>query len=176
MLVNSTETYVTTDWKALNKKSTENLKAESEVGSSGIGNFQDTLTLSTVERESNCGVYGVPLPSHIVPYEELVNKDGVISYNGVTFTPDYNTHSICLGDMSKEENIITIPLTGGGNLKVNRNNLDSLAKAIGMFSPEDVKKIMHAITIDAKAQKVKTEVEQKETEVFEQLFEKQQEE
>ncbi|MDE6517540.1 MAG: hypothetical protein K2L18_06815, partial [Acetatifactor sp.] len=63
-----------------------------------------------------------------VPYGYLA-KDGVITYNGVTFTCDEKTNSICLGDMTDKKQVINIPLSGGGHLKVNRQNLGQLSKA-----------------------------------------------
>lgn len=93
-----------------------------------------------------------------VPYSALA-KDGVIEYNGVVFTCDSQRNAICLGDMSNEDNVLNIPLSGGGSLRVNRNNIDQLSKAIGMFSPEDVNLIMRAIAQDAKVKEIQNEIE-----------------
>lgn len=103
-----------------------------------------------------------------VPYGYLA-KDGVITYNGVQFTCDERTNSICLGDMTDRKQVINIPLSGGGHLKVNRANLGQLSKAIGMFSPEDVNLILRAIHLDAKVQSVQKEVEDLEDGVGEQI-------
>mgnify|MGYP007077983060 CR=1 FL=1 len=54
---------------------------------------------------------------------------------------------------------INIPLAGGGSLLVNRGNLDELSRAIGMFSPEDVKRIMQAIAQDTKVQQMQKELD-----------------
>ncbi|MCM1117812.1 MAG: hypothetical protein NC543_00390 [bacterium] len=105
-----------------------------------------------------------------VPYGHLA-KDGVIVYNGVTFTCDEKTNSICLGDTSDKKNTINIPLSGGGHLKVNRANLGQLSKAIGMFSPEDVNRILRAIHLDTKVQSVQKEVEDLEAGVGEEIAE-----
>ena len=43
---------------------------------------------------------------------------------------------------------------------VNRDNLGDLAKAIGMFSPEDVNLIMRAITLDAKIQQMQYQIDE----------------
>ena len=95
------------------------------------------------------------------PYAEMIDPEtGVISYNGVVFVPDSQKNAICLGDMSNEDNILTIPLSKGGSLRVNRNNIDQLGKAIDMFSPEDIRRIMEAISLDAKVQKEKAEIEE----------------
>ena len=103
-----------------------------------------------------------------VPYGYLA-KDGVINYNGVVFTCDEKTHSICLGDMTDKKQVLNIPLSGGGHLKVNRKNLGQLSKAIGMFSPEDINLIMRAIHLDTKVQSVQKEVDDLEAGVGEQI-------
>ncbi len=100
------------------------------------------------------------------PYAEMIDPEtGVISYNEVVFIPDSQKNAICLGDMSNEDNILTIPLSKGGSLRVNRNNIDQLGKAIDMFSPEDIRRIMEAISLDAKVQKEKAEIEESKFEV-----------
>lgn len=45
------------------------------------------------------------------------------------------------------------------HLLVNRGNLDELSRAIGMFSPEDVKRIMQAIAQDTKVQQMQKELD-----------------
>ena len=94
-----------------------------------------------------------------VPYGYLA-KNGVIEYNGVIFVCDEIHNAICLGDMTDESNVLSIPLSEGGCLKVNRDNIDDLAKAISMFSPEDIKKIMEAIATDAKCQQMQQEMDE----------------
>jgi len=103
-----------------------------------------------------------------VPYGHLA-KDGVIVYNGVLFTCDEKTNSICLGDVSDPKKVINVTLSGGGHLKVNRDNLGQLGKAIGMFSPEDVNLIMRAIHQDTKVQSMQKEIEDLEAGVGEQI-------
>lgn len=103
-----------------------------------------------------------------VPYGYMA-KDGVITYNGVAFVCDEKTNSICLGDMTDQKQVINIPLSGGGHLKVNRANLGQLSKAIGMFSPEDVNLILRAIHLDTKLQSVQNEVEDLEAGVGEEI-------
>ncbi len=103
-----------------------------------------------------------------VPYGHLA-KDGVIVYNGVLFTCDERTNSICLGDVTDPKKVINITLSGGGHLKVNRDNLGQLGKAIGMFSPEDVNLIMRAVHQDAKVQSMQKEIEDLEAGVGEQI-------
>ena len=78
----------------------------------------------------------------IAPYSYLA-EDGVITYNGVSFFCDYENNAITLGDMSDEKNVITVQLENGGCLKVNRDNIEDLSKAIlsciaaGRKSPPD---------------------------------------
>lgn len=99
-----------------------------------------------------------------VPYGHLA-KDGVIEYNGVVFVCDEKTNSICLGDMTDKSQVITVTLSGGGHLKVNRKNIGDLAKAVGMFSPEDLNLIMRAIAQDTKIQSVKKEIDDMENSI-----------
>lgn len=94
-----------------------------------------------------------------VPYGYLANN-GVIEYNGVIFVCDEVHNAICLGDMTDESEVLSIPLTGGGCLKVNRDNISDLAKAISMFSPEDIRRIMEAIATDAKCQQMQQEMDE----------------
>lgn len=103
-----------------------------------------------------------------VPYGYLA-KDGVITYNGIQFTCDEKTNSICLGDVTDPKKVINIALSGGGHLKVNRANLGQLSKAIGMFSPEDVNLILRAIHLDTKLQSIQKEVDDLEANVGEQI-------
>lgn len=103
-----------------------------------------------------------------VPYGHLA-KDGVIEYNGVCFVCDEETNSICLGDMTDKKNVLTITLSGGGHLKVNRNSLGLISKAAGMFSPEDLNLIMRAIAQDTKVQSVQKEIEDADAEIGNQL-------
>lgn len=93
-----------------------------------------------------------------VPYYYMA-KDGIIDYNGVVFVCDVEHKALCLGDTSDKSKCLNIPLSGGGSLIVNRDSLGSLAKAIGMFSPEDVNLIMRAIAEDAKVQQMKQQIE-----------------
>ena len=106
---------------------------------------------------------GVQLTRHIegkdkVPYGEMA-EDGVIEYNGVTFVCDYEHNRLTLGDTTNKEDCINIPLSGGGSLLVNRDNIDDLSRAIGMFSPEDVKRILEALARDNKIRQMKKELD-----------------
>ena len=94
------------------------------------------------------------------PYSYLADESGMITYKGVTFYCDDERQSLCLGDTSDVDNTLVIPLSGGGCLKVNRANLGDLARAIGMFSPEDQGRIMRAISLDAKVRQTKMQIEE----------------
>ena len=93
-----------------------------------------------------------------MPYGEMA-EDGVIEYNGVIFVCDYEHNRLTLGDTTNKEACINIPLSGGGSLLVNRDNIDDLSRAIGMFSPEDVKRILEALARDNKIQQMKKELD-----------------
>lgn len=94
-----------------------------------------------------------------VPYGYLA-KDGIIEYKGAVFVCDEKHHAICLGDMTNPADVLTIPLTEGGCLKVNRENIGELSKAISMFSPADVRRIMVAIAQDAKCRQMQEEMDE----------------
>ncbi len=98
------------------------------------------------------------------PYSYLADDSGMIEYNGVVFFCDDEHNTISLGDVSNPKDVITVPLSGGGCLKVNRNNIDDLSKAIGMFCPEDINRILRALAKDAKAQKALQEIEEEKDE------------
>ncbi|BCJ95337.1 hypothetical protein acsn021_29060 [Anaerocolumna cellulosilytica] len=110
--------------------------------------------------------------SHKAPYGELADNFGQINYNGVTFQCDFERNTISLGDMSDETKILTIPLSGGGRLKVNVNNIDDLAKTIDMFNANDRKRIMDALAVYAKLQSKKYEIEEEQNNLFQKLVEK----
>lgn len=93
------------------------------------------------------------------PYSLMADANNNITYNGVTFQCDDAHQCLSLGDISDRDNVLTVPLSGGGCLMVNRDNLDGLASAIGMFSPEDARRIMDAIAQDAKIQKAQAEID-----------------
>ncbi len=101
------------------------------------------------------------------PYSYLADDSGVINYKGVKF--QCTGSSLCLGDVSNKNNVLIIPLAGGGCLQVNRNKYDDLAKAIGMFSPEDTKRILDAIAIDGKAKSKNMEIDNAISKAFENI-------
>lgn len=93
------------------------------------------------------------------PYSMLADEDGMINFHGVIFQCYEEQNSLCLGDVSDPSQCISIPLESGGRLVVNRDSIDALSKAIGMFSPEDIRRIMQAIAQDGKVQKIEMEIE-----------------
>lgn len=102
------------------------------------------------------------------PYYYLSNE-GIIDYNGVVFVCDTEKNQLQLGDVSDKTKCLTIPLADGGALVVNRDNLGDLSKAIGMFSPEDVNRILRAIHQDTKVKQVMAEIEDEEGRIGEEL-------
>lgn len=98
-------------------------------------------------------------PNKKAPYSYLA-KDGIIDYNGVVFVCDYKNNALCLGDVSNPKDVIYVGLANGGTLQVNRDNIDDLSKAIGMFSPEDVNRILRAISKDAQCQSNLQEIDE----------------
>lgn len=87
------------------------------------------------------------------------NEDGIINYRGTIFAVDRERNNLLLGDCSNPGKCLRIPLSGGGNLLVNRDNLHDLNNAISMFSAEDIGRILRAIEVDKLAQKNAFELE-----------------
>ena len=137
---------------------------------SGKNHHLDTQTIYQKET----GISPNPLLDKIVeattnsfPYNHLdKNGDHIISYKGVTFVGDPENNTLCLGDMSDEDNILSIPLSDGGRLMVNRDNIDQLTKALDMFSPKDINRIMNAISTDAKIKSKELEIENMKLKAF----------
>lgn len=92
------------------------------------------------------------------PYAFLKGDGSELVYNGVVFTYD-QSGALCLGDTSNPDDVITIYLTDGV-FKMNRNSIADLSQAIGMFSPEDINRILRAISQDAKCKKKLNEIEE----------------
>ncbi len=112
-----------------------------------------------MEQAENAILKRVKQDKSNVPYSYLA-KDGLIEYNGVVFVCDEEHHAICLGDMTDQEEVINIPLTEGGCLKVNRDSLSALSKAITMFSPSDIRRIMETIARDTKCEQMKLQLDE----------------
>ena len=93
------------------------------------------------------------------PYSLMADENGIVKYKGVEFLCDYENNRLCLGDVSNPKNCITVGLERGGCLVFNRENIDDLVKAIDMFSPEDINRIMRAIAQDAKLRQMQVQIE-----------------
>lgn len=104
------------------------------------------------------------------PYSSMA-KDGIIEYNGVIFNCDYKHNAITLGEMSDKKKVMNISLPSGGSLKVNVDNIGSLSKAAGMFTPEDLNAVMRAIHQYNHLTHKLYEIEEEEDEVAEEVFE-----
>ena len=167
--------YGNTAWTVFGSRIQDRTDTDSgEDGSGEESGEQISDGRSEAEKIYQAAVGGKPNPisnmmeAPKVPYGRLA-KDGVIIYNGVCFVCDEKTNSICLGDVTDPKKVINITLSGGGNLKVNRDSIGQLGKAIGMFSPEDVNLIMRAIHQDTKLQSMQKEIEDLEAGVGEQI-------
>lgn len=142
---------------AKNETETVGEQPETEITATGDGGSQAARIYEAATGGKENPVNSLRQASK-TPYGCLA-REGVIEYNGVCFLCDEKTNSICLGDMTNPEDVITVALSDGGHLKVNRDNLGDLAKAAGMFSPEDLNLIMRAIARDTKVQSMKQELE-----------------
>ena len=128
------------------------------------GTFVENPAERNVEKLPEGRKMAIPEKNQGAPYSYLANEDGVIEYNGTVFTLDHQRKWLCLGniDLNHMEQVIRIPLSEGGSLMVNRDNIGDLARAIGMFSPEDINRILRAIKLDGKIQQMKHEIEEME--------------
>lgn len=89
-------------------------------------------------------------------YFKMDDGSGMIKYGRTTFMCDYKRNRLTLGDVSNEDNCLNIPLSKGGSLTVNRNNISDLLQSLPMFSEEDQAIILKAIQDDRIAQQAKT--------------------
>lgn len=126
--------------------------------------LHDEFGMSDEEIESKMEKFpsAVPKKGEGGPYSYLADENGVIEYNGVTFIIDKEKNWLCLGNVSNLNEVIRIPLSEGGCLMVNRDCIGALGRAIGMFSPEDINRILRALKMDAKIQEMKKEIEEME--------------
>jgi hypothetical protein len=133
-----------------------NSTAEGEAAESIARQMKDKLV------KDNDKAQAIPEKGKGAPYSYLADENGIVEYKGVIFRCNNEKKELCLGDMSNRKNVIRIPLSGGGCLMVNRDNIDQLGKAIDMFSPEDINNILRALKLDAKIQEMKKEMEEME--------------
>lgn len=92
------------------------------------------------------------------PYDYLAT-DGCINYNGVAFFCDTEKNQLCLGDVSDPHKCLMVSLENGGTLMVNQDRIGDLGRAITMFTPEDQKRIMYAVSMYKKAKELEQEIE-----------------
>ncbi len=152
------------EWEKLIRKIDEDIDAYKEELRERIQKQKEAEALKETEEQESVPQRGSSLLARIsgtkkAPYSYLADETGKIVYKGVTFFCDDKKQQICLGDMSDTKNVISIPLSKGGCLKVNRDNISDLAKAISMFSAEDIGRIMRAIAKDNKLKEVEWELE-----------------
>lgn len=91
------------------------------------------------------------------PYDYLA-VDGCINYNGVTFVCDAEKNQLCLGVVSDPHKCLIVSLEDGGTLMVNQDHIGDLGRAITMFTPEDQKRIMYAVSMYKKAKEMEEEI------------------
>ncbi len=149
-----TQMRMATDWASLHRERMAGAGSTAGQDAEGIG-FGETL-----ERTK-----GSRMAEHLdgkrkAPYSHLADDSRTINYNGVLFYCDYEKNRLCLGDVSDMKECICVGLSEGGSLVVNRDNLGDLSKAIGMFSPEDVNRIMRAIARDKMCQQKLREIDE----------------
>lgn len=163
------DSYTASQWKKIMKRVDQQIEDIKEEQAARLEKREERVEAQRVY-EAAASMSGSPArnlrEADKVPYSHMA-RDGGISYNGVTFVCDAQSNSICLGDVSDRENTLVIPLAEGGCLKVNRDNLEDLSKAIGMFSPEDINRIMRAIAKDKKARQMEQELEDEKSDVTE---------
>ena len=143
--------------------------ADAEPGQAVYLGKQNNHLMETFEKMSNGNTqkrevrtiqdpFGLRRKQEAGPYASYANENGVIVYNGVEFQT--RGDCICLGNMENLDQVVRIPLSAGGSVLVNRSCIGQLARAIGMFSPEDQGRILRALEQDAKIQQVKNEIEE----------------
>ncbi len=131
---------------------------------------------SALGKETTSGVdatesFGQKLQSETekkCPYSFLA-RNGIIQYKGVTFVCDYKQNAITLGNMYEKEKVLKIALPSGGSLHVNVDNIDTLSKAVGMFTPEDLNAIMRAIHEYNHCTRKRMEIEEEKVETAEEV-------
>lgn len=143
-----------------------------KVGISSVNGWERGMELEHEEKTTSGTKYYIPegLKDPLSPYFDLA-ENGEIHYNGVVFQCNEGTNTISLGDTSSRDDTITVPLADGGRLVVNRKNLGDLAKALSMFTPEDIQRIMEAIAKDKAAQRAKSDADSAEDVLGEMLDE-----
>lgn len=93
-------------------------------------------------------------------------KTGMATYKGVPIAFDFQNGIMTVGDMSAGNDIINVgKLSNGYAFSFNRDNIDDISKILDLFSPEDINKIMAAITTDNIAKSMEQEIEDEKSKV-----------
>jgi hypothetical protein len=103
-------------------------------------------------------------------YGRMADSKGEIKYNDTTYLYDAKKKEISIGDVSNKDDVISVTLTTGDTLLINRNNIDAVAKSIGLFTPKDVNRILNAIAQDAKAQSKRFEIENDKSKAYDTML------
>lgn len=149
--------YMATDWASMHREKMRGSVRVAE-GAQTEEQSEDISFGRLMERAKSSKLDNLGKEGRTAPYSRR-EKDGYITYNGISFYCDYEKNRICLGDVSNMKDCICVGLSEGGSLVVNRDNLGDLAEAIGMFSPEDANRIMRAIAQDTMCQQKLMEIE-----------------
>lgn len=97
---------------------------------------------------------------------EIAGRNGgTATHNGVSIGFDSERHQMNIGDTSNKGNVISVNLSNGWVLNFNRDNIDDVSKILDLFSPEDVRRIMEAITTDNMAKSMEKEIDDTEASV-----------
>jgi len=72
-----------------------------------------------------------------------------------------------LGDMTNPNDVLSIPLSGGGTLRVNKHNIGDLGKAISMFSAEDIGIILRAVLYRKEEEEIPSQKKKYEKMIYE---------
>lgn len=97
--------------------------------------------------------------------EELAGKSagadsGMAFYNGVPINFDFKNNSISVGNVQSGDVIHVGELSNGYSFSFNMDNVDAVIGMLDLFSPEDVNKIMAAITEHNMAERAEEEIEE----------------
>ncbi len=87
------------------------------------------------------------------------SNGGIATHNGVSIGFDSENKQMSIGDTSQRGNVISVNLSNGWVLQFNTDNIDDVSKILDLFSPEDVRRIMDAITTDKMAKSKLKEME-----------------
>lgn len=84
---------------------------------------------------------------------------GTAEYKGVAIDFNFFYKTMSIGNMGGDNVINVGQLSNGYNFSFNRDNLDSVIAILDIFSPEDINKIMEAITKDNMKNNMEQEID-----------------